>query len=173
MVFRKLFGRAPVVPEDLAWWRDAERIANAPTRDALAGLRASLAASPPGADNRERQDEMIEGIASLLDLMNQGGSLPVVDTQHRVIGDDTCHLVLPAGLSASDLPAPGKLFLTSTRIIFSGAGVKSWPWHRVQKVARADRSVSFTSGGAPVEFRLNTYADAFAVVYLARRLTDV
>ena len=173
MVFRKLFGRAPVVPEDLAWWRDAERIANAPTRDALAGLRASLAASPPGADNRERQDEMIEGIASLLDLMNQGASLPVVDTQHRVIGDDTCHLVLPAGLSASDLPAPGKLFLTSTRLIFSGAGVKSWPWHRVQKVARADRSVSFTSGGAPVEFRLNTYADAFAVVYIARRLTDV
>ena len=172
-MLRKLFGRAPVVPEDLAWWRDAERVANAPTRDALASLRASLAASSPDGDNRERQDEMIEGIASLLDLIERGGSLPIVETQHRVIGDDACHLVLPAGFSASDLPAPGKLFLTSTRIIFSGAGVKSWPWHRVQKVARADRSVSFTSGGAPVEFRLNTYGDAFAVVYIARRLTGV
>jgi len=151
------------------WWRNAQAAADSPSADAIRALRQSMVTSAQSPDEAERQEEMIDGLEQLLALA--GGALPILETQHRVIGADVCHLAVPCGL-AGGVETPGKLFLTSARLIFSGGRVQAWPWHRVRQVVRAERALLFAIAGVPDEIQINcnTYGDALAAVYLAGRL---
>ena len=112
---------------------------------------------------------MVDGLTALAALWNQ--ALPVLTTQHRVIGADTCHMVAPACLVGLT-DQPGKVLLTSQRLIHVGAGVRAWPWHRIGGVDRADRALDVTILGSTdtVNLICNTYGDAMTAAYLARRL---
>ena len=96
--------------------------------------------------------------------------LPVIDTQHRVIGADLCHFLAP--VSAPDHgDAAGKLFLTSRRLIFAGGASIAWPWHRVRRARRHDRDLVFDGGEAlTLRLRCNSYADAVLAAALAARI---
>lgn len=160
-------------PNTDAWWRTADAVAAAPVGAAIDRLAAD-ALAPHGADaahadEAERQQEMIDGLRSLQQLAALP-ALPVVVTQHRVIGSDVCYRVAPVTL-AGEAGAVGKLFLTSARLIFAAGAVTAFPWHRVREVVRRDRDVIVTAtGGAALHVRANNYADALAVCFLAGRL---
>lgn len=151
------------------WWRDADAVALAPTPAALDDLRPRMA-SPGQLDLREREEEMLEALERLLAAVAQWPPLPVIDTQHRVIGADRCHFLAP--VSAPDHgDAAGKLFLTSQRVIFAGGASIAWPWHRVRRARRHDRDLIFDGGDAlTLRLRCNSYADAVLAAALAARI---
>jgi len=165
-LFRKR--AAPLNPDVALWWRDANAVALQPTREGLDGLRARLAAEAE-LDERERQIEMLEGLDHL-SLVIAPAAMPVLDTQHRVIGSDACHFMAP--VSAPDHgDAIGKLFLTSQRVIFAGGASIAWPWHRVRRVARHERDVLFEGGDTlALRLRCNSYGDALAAAAIGERL---
>lgn len=151
------------------WWRDADAAALGPTAAALDDLRPRMAA-PDQLDSREREEEMLDALERLLAAAAQWPPLPVVGTQHRVIGADRCHFLAP--VSAPDHgDAAGKLFLTSDRVIFAGGASIAWPWHRVRRTHRHDRDLVFEAGESlTLRLRCNTYADAVLAAALARRI---
>lgn len=155
-------------PQIAAWWADANTALLQPTADAIADLYARRVAET-NLDERERQDELIEGLERLCALPVH--SLPLLDTQHRVIGTDLCHYMAP--VSAPDHgDAAGKLFLTSQRVIFAGGASIAWPWHRVRRTARHERDLLFEGGDTlTLRLRCNTYGDAVVGWSLAERLS--
>ena len=164
------FKRSSPPAADVAWWRDAEAAATAPSTETIERLRRDLpsATSP---DETERRDEFVEGLDRLLELSSNGG-LPTLITQHRVIGADVCHFVAPVSL-AGHVESGGKLFLTSQRIVFAGHGVQSWPWHRVRSMTRLGRDLALTVAGVaePVLIQFNSYGDAMTALHTASTLT--
>lgn len=159
----------PVDPRLALWWRDAEVALLRPTVAAVEDLRPRLAA-PADIDERERQDEMLDALERLCAFAHDA-ALPVLDTQHRVIGTDVCHFMAP--VSAPDHgDAAGKLFLTSQRVIFAGGASIAWPWHRVRRSSRHDRDVLFEGGDTlALRLRCNSYGDAAVACFVAERLS--
>ncbi len=167
MIWNRIFRKTSAAPSaDIAWWQASLAAERTPTLDAIAALRARMASSP---DERERQEEMIDGLERLTAI--SGGDLPILDTQHRVVGTEACHLVAPASLIGLT-DEPGKLLITSGRLIHAGATLRTWPWHRIGGVDRTERALEVTILGAPdtVNVLCNTYGDAMAAAHLARRL---
>ena len=156
---------------DPSWWRDADALALAPEAAGIDRLEASATATAAAIDERERRDEMIDGLRRLA-VLAQAPDLPVIATQHRVIGTDLCHLVAPASLGEEGGGA-GKVFVTPTRIVLvGGPQVIARPWHRVHDAIRAGRDVLLASRGGTdsLQIRCNTYGDAIILAHLARRL---
>lgn len=154
---------------DTAWWHEANAAADAVSAEAIATLRARLSGAGRSADDLERQEEMLEGLEQL--LASRSEPVPVVHTQHRVIGEDVCHFVAPATLSA-EVDAPGKIFVTSRRLIFAGGRVQAWPWHRVRRLVRLERALVVAIAGGPdaVHLTCNTYGDALVAASLANHV---
>lgn len=168
-MFRRLFSRQPPQPDVTAWWREANALALTPTAEAVAALKASALPMTEAPDLAEAQQEMLEGLEALLQL-SAAASLPVVDTQHRVIGADRCHYLAPASL-VDQVDAGGKLFVTSARLVFAAGAVHSWPWHQMARLTRQERDVIVELRGRdPVQLRLNTYEGALIVCALAGTL---
>lgn len=155
-------------PDVALWWRDANAVALRPTDAGIDDLRPRLV-SESELDERERQVEMIEALEHLR-LIVAAESIPVLETQHRVIGTDACHYMAP--VSAPDHgDAMGKLFLTNHRVIFAGGASIAWPWHRVRRVTRHERDVIFEGGDTlALRLRCNSFADALAGTALGERL---
>ena len=153
------------------WWQAAEAIADSPETEALDALRARGSVPSADLDEHERREEMLDGLTQLVELA-AAPALPVLETQHRVIGADCCHFTAPATLLL-DVSVPGKLFLTSNRVIFAGGRVQTWPWHRMRDVVRHGRDVSLVIAGADALVRLqcNSFGDAMIARYIAMRLT--
>jgi hypothetical protein len=172
-VFWRKFRKISEETSDDAWWRRADELSASPDPDAVAALEGAMPADDrngaPDAD-AERRLEMIDGLRDVLRVASSS-ELPVVATQHRVIGQDTCHLVAPVTLVA-EAAAPGKLFVTSARLLFAGGRVTAWPWHRVQRVTRHGRDLVVVVAGAaePMHLQCNTYGDALVAAHLATRL---
>ncbi len=172
----RLFRRArpdPPAGRDRAWWSEAAAAADAPSHAAIAGLRERIPPDEAGADGideRERREEMIEGLDALLTLV-EAGPMPVIETQHRVIGADACHFFAPVSC-ADQADAPGKIFVTARRLVFAGGSVRAWSWHTVRALVRSERDllVEANSGARPAAFRCNTYGDALVAQYLGTRL---
>ena len=161
--FRK---SAPAASADGGWWREASAVADAPTDAAIDALEQR--ATFDSVEDADRQREMIAGLRQLAEITSSS-ELPVVVTQHRVIGADTCHFIGPAS-RVGGTDSSGKLFLTSTRVVLVTGTVAGWPWHRVTSVARVDRDVIFTVSGADaVHVRLNTFGEALVVLNISQR----
>ena len=169
MIWR-VFRKTPSLPSTDSWWRDADRAAESPAAEAIADLASRVTRADQDADEAERQEEMIDGLRQL-DLVAAARDLPVVVTQHRVIGADRCHFVAPVSLTG-DVSTPGKLFLTGERVVFAGAGASAWPWHRVRDVARSGRHLVVVGhdGAEGMQLQCNTYGDALVIQHLAKRL---
>ena len=117
--------------------------------------------------------EMLEGLRDFLAFRAEveRDGLPVLDTQHRVLGADRCHFWTPAFLP-DQVEAGGKLFLTGTRLVFLGGGVQAAPWHAVSTITRDGRDLvaAVPSRGAVLRFRCNAYGEAMRALYVAERL---
>lgn len=170
-MFRRLLGRvAPAQPETSAWWREANALAGNPDRDRIAALRAQIVDAGQAPDAAELQEEMTDGLERLLALAGEP-ALPVIATQHRVIGSEVCHFIAPVSL-IEDVDAAGKLFATAERLVFAAGTVRQWPWHAIPSITRVERDVVIDLRGRPAAARLrtNTYGDALLIVALAERL---
>jgi hypothetical protein len=170
-MFRRLFGRAaPPQPDTSAWWHEANALAATPDPERTATLRAQMSDPLEAPDVAECQEEMLEGLEQLQALI-EAPALPVVVTQHRVIGNEVCHFLAPASL-IGDVDAAGKLFATAARLVFAAGGVRQWPWHAITAVTRVERDAVLGVRGQPeaARLRLNTYGDALQIVALAERL---
>ena len=113
---------------------------------------------------------MIDGLERLL-AMAAERALPVIETQHRVIGSEVCHFIAPVSL-IEEVDAAGKLFATAERLVFAAGTVRRWPWHAIPSITRVERDVVIDLRGRPAAARLrtNTYGDALFLVALAERL---
>ena len=170
-MFRRLLGRvAPAQPDTSAWWREANALADSPDAGRIAALRAQIADAVKAPDAAELQEEMIDGLERLLALAQQS-VLPVIATQHRVIGNELCHFIAPISL-IEQVDASGKLFATAERLVFAAGTVRQWPWHAIPSITRVERDVVIDLRGRPSAARLraNTYGDALLLVALAERL---
>jgi hypothetical protein len=169
-MFFRSFRKSTAPRDDAAWWRDAEAAEHAPTDAALQGLKSRMVSMEIAPDEAERQDEMIDALDRLRVLAGRN-DLPTVATQHRVIGHAACHFVAPAGLSG-EVDSPGKLFVTSSALVFAGGRVLSWPWHRVRSIRRVERVLLIVVAGLPepVQIHCNSYGDAMTARHLAARL---
>lgn len=174
-MFWNVFRRSPADPTAITrlWWQEADSAGLEPDRATIDRLRGAITPSsaPAPLDETENQQEMIDGLDALLQLA-ETTALPIVETQHRVIGADTCHLLVPATL-AGEVAVPGKIFLTSARLVFAGGRAQAWPWHRVRTIRRAGRNVLVVVAGSEsaVHLQCNSYGDALLVAYVANRLT--
>jgi hypothetical protein len=113
---------------------------------------------------------MIDGLERLLALAQQS-VLPVIATQHRVIGNELCHFIAPVSL-IEQVDSSGKLFATAERLVFAAGTVRQWPWHAIPSMSRVERDVVIDLRGRPSAARLraNTYGDALLLIALAERL---
>lgn len=123
----------------------------------------------PPEDDPEIQQEMADGLEAV-ERADRAGALPVLETQHRAIGADTCHLAVPASMpDRSD--ASGKLFVTDRRVVFAGGASLSLGIGRIAKVDRHLRDVVLVSGSdGLVRFRCNCFGDAMLAVWMLERL---
>jgi hypothetical protein len=167
MIGRWLFGRGRAAPNTAAWWRQADALAADADVIDVTALRASLIEDAP--DERERQEEMLDGLEALASLRAEP-ALPIVPTQHRVVGSDACHAIVPVTTTGSTA-GPATLFLTSARVVLMRGQTRSWPWHRV-RIVRTGRDLAIVATGAepPELVQCNSYGDALCAVHLAEHL---
>ena len=120
-------------------------------------------------DDPEIQEEMNDGLERVR-LAEAAGALPVLETQHRAIGGDVCHLAVPASMP-DRADAFGKLFVTDRRVIFAGPSPVSLGLGRVIKADRQQRDVVIVAGGdGLLRFRCNSFGDAMIAVWMLDRL---
>ena len=125
--------------------------------------------APPD-DDPEIQQEMADGLEALRQA-EAADALPVLDTQHRAIGADVCHLAVPASMpDRSD--AFGKLFVTDRRVVFASGASVNLGVGRIVKVDRQQRDVVIVSAGDLLRFRCNSFGDALLAVWMIQQLKD-
>ncbi|MDQ3068543.1 MAG: hypothetical protein M3R55_02290 [Acidobacteriota bacterium] len=133
----------------------------------LKRLTGSAASVPD--DDPEIQQEMADGLAALKQA-EETGVLPVLETQHRAIGGDRCHLAVPASMP-DRADAFGKLFVTDSRIVFAGGASVTLGAGRIIKVDRHQRDVVIVSGGdGLLRFRCNSFSDAMLAVWMLNHI---
>ena len=138
-------------------------------------LREQLDALTTADLDVEVEIEMLDGLEQLREAQRAaaGGTLPVIETHHRVIGADRCHFTAPASLPSDDQQANGRLLLTSARAVFVGGGrTSAAAWHMVHEIVRLERDVVLLRADrSPVaHYRFNTYGDALLCAFLGGRL---
>jgi hypothetical protein len=144
---------------------------------ASAALRARLGSEFSSDDDIELEQEMLDGLDGLIALVTnlQQGSLPLVETTHRVVAHEVCHFSAPASLVDVAASPSGRLLLTRSRAVFVGAGaVTKIPLHAIARVVEHERDVLVDRSDvdAVYRFRFNTYADALSAAALVRHLTQ-
>ena len=159
-------------PDPAVQWRqDWELAAGRLDSAAARSLRERLAAPPPLSDDTEIEEEMIAALDEAIALAAQlaGGTVPAVETAHRVIAGEPCHFSAPVSIPDDPAQSSGRLLFTPTRAVFvGGSRVLAVPWHAVRQHIRAGRDVVLGRGGPPpATFRCNTYTDALRAALLA------
>lgn len=178
----KLFGwlkRAPTgTAEPLTRWRATWTAALETTDTAdVARLTAQLYAEAAAGADVEVEREMLDALAQLRTIQQHSGAgtLPLVETQHRVVGTEACYFAAPASLAADAAHASGRLLMTATRAIFVGSGrTSATPWHSVHEIVRLERDVLLLRAdqSPAAHFRFNTYGDAVVAAFLVRHFRN-
>ena len=173
----KLFGwlKGKGTNTPLEGWRRAWDEAINGTDAGDGELRRQLDIVTHGEPDVELELEMLDALDQLRAVQRAvaGGSLPVVETHHRVIGPDACHFSAPASLPSDHGQAAGRVLLTGSKAVFVGGGrTSATAWHLVNEIARIERDVLLArvDGAAAAHFRFNTFADAVVCAFLARHL---
>jgi hypothetical protein len=173
----KLFGwlRKRGREDALADWRNDWTAQTAQGAEGDGSLRTRLEALAATEPDVEVELEMLDALDQLRALQRQvaAGSLPSVDTQHRVIGAEICHFTAPASMPTDHQQVDGRVLLTRTKAVFIGGGrTSATPWHMVHAVARIERDVILARADTTplAHFRFNAYADAVVCAFLAETL---
>jgi hypothetical protein len=144
-------------------------------RRTLEALLAAPAARGLREDDVELELEIIQGELDVLDLETQAAAsgLPIVESQHRAIGADRCYFSAPVCLAQDGGDRPGRLFLTSRRLLFVGGSTASTTWGGVRDLAADERDLVVTLHRADLwRLRLNSYSDARRAAFIARQLRN-
>lgn len=120
-------------------------------------------------EDPEIQQELQDATARVK-AAEEAGALPVLETQHRAIGADVCHLAVPASMP-DRADTFGKLFLTNRRVVFAGPSPVTMTIGRVIRTDRQQRDVVIVAGGDLLRFRCNSFGDAMLAVWMLDRLT--
>jgi hypothetical protein len=165
----------PRVDHPREQWRAAWTAAVEGTDAHDAELRRRLETFTPIDEDVEVELEMLEALGQLRSAQRLAatGSLPAVETRHRVIGAERCHFSAPASLPADQGQTSGRVLVTPLRVVFVGAGrTSAASWHAVHEVVRMERDVLLlrTDHAPAAHFRFNTYGDAVVCAFLARHL---
>ncbi len=166
MIWR-LFHRKAEPDRWTAWWQEADRVALSASEDAIARLAEPLGDLAPE-DDVEPQEEMVEGLRALVALSART-ELPVVPSQHRVVGSDACHIIAPVTLTDG---SPAKLFLTSRRLVLVSGGVTTRHWPAAGRPSRDGRRLTFGSGEGALVVQCNTFGEALSAQHVASRLSS-
>lgn len=177
-LFGWIKGRDGGSGKDRRRWREAWAAAVAAEDAARAETlkRELQSLTVTAGDDNEVELEMLDALERIAVLRHQtaGGALPEVETHHRVLAGDRCHFTAPASLPDDPVQASGRVLFTAARCVFVGGGGRPQPaaWHAVREVIQAERDVLLVraDGTATAHFRFNTYGDAVAAAFLARRL---
>jgi hypothetical protein len=168
--------RAPAEDRRLHEWRDAwAQAAAGPGADRIERLRTDLDAFGLPEDDVEIEREMLDALderETLASTLRESG-LPVVETQHRVVGAERCHYTAPASMPDEPGQPGGRLLLTSGRAIFvGGANGLAAAWHMVGDAQHVDRDIVLVRADRDqlYRFRCNTFGDALRGALIAREL---
>jgi hypothetical protein len=148
--------------------------AESPGPQHAAALRAQLDGLGLPEEEIEIEREMLEGLERIAELARlDAADLPALVTGHRIVGADVCHFTAPASMPDDPAQPSGRLLLTSARAIFlGGAKGVTVPWHAVAEPRQSERDLLLirTDREALHRFRCNSFADAMAGAFIARRL---
>lgn len=164
--------------DPLADWRARWTQALEQPEDAdVQGLRGELEEAERGGTDVEVEGEMLDALEQLIITRMQAAtsSLPLIATQHRVVGMEPCHFTAPVSLPSDPAQASGRLLATPVRAIFVGGGrTSASAWHAVHKVVRVERDVLLLRADdtPAAHFRFNTYADAVVAAFLAQHFRN-
>jgi hypothetical protein len=156
-------------------WREAWAAAVQGSSEAgIEELERQIETAAAAGTDVEVEEEMLEALVALRRLQHdvRAGTLPLVETQHRVVSGERCHFSAPVS-QPGDPGASGRVLFTASRLIFVGsARTASVPWHRVGETARLERDLLLarSDGGEAVHLRFNTFGDAVAAAFLAQEL---
>jgi hypothetical protein len=149
------------------------------SRDALEALLRKPAELGVPEEEVELEVEAIQGALDALSLRESiaqaRGELPVVEHQHKALGDDRCHFLASVFL-ASDASSDrtGRLFLTNRRLLFLATPMLSLTWGGIASVDAEARDlvIASTARGVVYRFRCNSFSDARCAVVIARALKN-
>lgn len=172
----KLFGWLKRSGKDdlLADWRARWTRALENPEDAdVKAMRGELEAAERSGADVEVEAEMLDALEQLIVTRTQAasGSLPLIATQHRVVGMEPCHFTAPVSLPADPSQASGRLLVTPGRAIFVGGGrTSASAWSTVHRIVRVERDVLLLRADetAAAHFRFNTFGDALVAAFLAQ-----
>lgn len=142
---------------------------------ALQTLEREIEARRAAGEDVDLEQEMVEGARRRIALERDIDStrLPVFETNHRVVGGDTCHFSAPASLLDDPAQPSGRLLLTASRLVFvGGPKLIQAPWHSIRAAQDRGRDVVLVRGDDILRFRCNTYADALIGAAIAQRLAQ-
>jgi hypothetical protein len=171
---RKSVGGDPRLRTWRAAWQEA---CGEPTTARLHALTTELDALGLSDDEVEIEREMLAGLDQLITLQSAvaTGTLPIIQTGHRVVGADACHFSAPCSMPDEAAEPSGRLIFTSARAIFAGGATSiAVPWHAVAKVLQQHRDVMLIRRDREMlyRFRCNAFADALSAALLARTLSS-
>lgn len=124
----------------------------------------------------EIEREMLDGLVQVshLHAALTAQGLPLVETGHRVVGTEACHLSVTSSMPDDPAQPSGRLIFTAARAIFAGgARALTLPWHSVADVVQQERDVILVRHDRHTvhRFRCNIFADALCAGLLARTLS--
>jgi hypothetical protein len=169
---RNSVGGDPRLRSWRATWQEA---CGEPTAERVDALTTRLNGLGLPEEEIEIEREMLDGMSQLANLRVSVDSsgIPIVETGHRVVGHDICHFSTPVSMPDDAAQPAGRLFLTSSRVIFAGgARATTVAWHAIGEVLHGDRDVVLVRRDRDTiyRFRCNSFADAMCGAFLARRL---
>lgn len=157
-------------------WRAAcLSAADRPDERILEQLRGELETWGSIEEETEIERELLDALRELLDLTKfvADVGLPLLQTGHRVVGNDACHFSVSCSMPDEPGQPSGRLLLTAARAIFvGGPRGTTVPWHAVREARHADRDLILIRADRDdlYRFRCNSFSDTFRGVFIARRL---
>jgi hypothetical protein len=170
-------GRVRAVRRVDEWHREWLEATAAPDGSRIVELEQRLTALQLPEEDIEIEREMLAGLGELVTLRDtsSNGTLPTIETGHRIVGADICHFSVPSSRPDDPAQPSGRLILTNRRAIFAGGPqALTLPWHAVTQVMSADRDIVLIRADRETlyRFRCNSYGEALRGTFIARQLSN-
>jgi hypothetical protein len=125
-------------------------------------------------DEIELEVEAVQGALELLALREKAvrEGLPVVQHQHKALGQDRCHFGASAFLANDSLDRTGRLFLTNRRLVFVSSPMITLSWSAVASIDQQARDLIVipVARDTLYQFRCNSFSDARCGAFIAQLL---
>ena len=176
-LFRWFQGKTPAQRQLDEWRATWKHVSDVPNTSDVERLTSELSAIGLPEEEIEIEREMIDGLASVLQLQNAvaANGLPVIPSGHRVLGAEPCHFSASCSMPDEASEPSGRLMFTGARAIFvGGSAAVTIPWHGVSNVLQQHRDLILVRRDRETlhRFRCNVFTDAMSAAFLARTLSS-